>query len=308
MDFLTVVSGFFFTDANPAGAAFTIPLFLEYGAVVTGAICGALVACERQLDIVGAVVSAILAGLGGGLLRDIILPIGSVYMLENPLSIIVCAVVALAVFFFSGLFYKLDKPIAVFDIVSVALFSVVGCDKSVMAGYGLIVSTLMGAMTGVGGGMVRDIAIGRVPVIFRSGNWYAICSVAGALVYYLLVEAHMTKLVAAILASAVVLVLRWASLRFNLITVTAVDLTPRLTGPLSMLYLRKSGKKILDTSAGDGGDARDDGDAQGDGAGGSGDTRGGGGSDAGGGVTKADPAGPVPMEHWVERHRSRHPR
>lgn len=231
------------TDTSPLETAISIPLVLEYGAVVTGALSGAMTAVANKLDLLGTAALGIVTGLGGGLIRDIILPTQSVYLLDNPWSMVVCILVSICAFFFSGLFYKLDKPIAIFDIISVGLFTFVGADKAIMCGYGAIVGVLLGLITAVGGGMMRDICLARIPSIFRSGNYYAICSLAGACAYILLLNVGCTKVFSAVICFIVVVTLRWVSIRYNLITVTPIDLTPKITGPIRRLILRSKQKK-----------------------------------------------------------------
>lgn len=227
------------TTADPASTALTIPAFFELGAVVAGAISGALEACSKRLDIIGVCVLGLITALGGGLIRDMILPTDQIYMLDNPVTVLLTTAVGIAAFFFSGLFYKLDKPIAVFDIISVALFTFSGTDKALLCGYGLIPCVFMGVITGVGGGLVRDVCLARIPNIFRSSNFYAICSMAGAIVYFVLVECHVVKVVAAGACVVVVVGLRWLSLRYNLITAVPVDLTPKLMGPVGRFLHRR---------------------------------------------------------------------
>ena len=227
------------TAADPAKTAVWMPGALEFVAVIAGAVSGALTACEKRLDILGVCVIALITSLGGGLLRDMILSNGSIYMLDHPGAVIGCLITGLVAFFFSGLLYKLNKPIAVFDIISVALFTFSGADKTLLCGYGFVACVLMGVLTGVGGGMCRDICLGRIPNIFKSSNFYAICSLAGAVVYLVMVYCHVVKAVAAAACIAVVLLLRWASLRYNLITAVPVDLTPQIMGPLRRVRYHK---------------------------------------------------------------------
>ncbi len=226
------------TSADPAKAAIALPAILDLGAVTAGAVSGALEACNKKLDIVGVLVLAFITALGGGAIRDMLLPTDHIYMLDTPLAVILTAVIGLAAFFFSGLFYKLDKPIALFDIISVALFTVSGADKALTCGYGIIPCVLMGALTGVGGGVVRDVCLGRIPNVFKSSNFYAVCSIAGALVYFSLVELHLVKLVAAFACVVTVVGLRWLSVHYDLITATPVDLTAKLMGPLGRMRQR----------------------------------------------------------------------
>ena len=238
------------TSVDPSYAAVALPAFIELGAVAAGSVSGALEACKQRLDIVGVCVLALITALGGGMIRDMLLPTNSVYILDTPLAVILCLVVGVAAFFFSGLFYKLDKPIAVFDIISVAAFTVAGADKAIMCGYGFIPSVLMGVVTGVGGGVIRDVCLGRIPNIFKSSNLYAVCSLAGAVVYYAVVDLHVVKLAAAAACTVAVVGLRWLSLRYNLITAAAVDHTPRLMGPFAQL--RRHGRVASNASDLDG--------------------------------------------------------
>lgn len=228
------------TADDPTRASIALPAVLEYGAAIAGAVSGGMIASEKKLDILGVSTLAMITALGGGLLRDMILPTSQVYLIDNPLAMIICLAVGVAVFFFSGLFYRLDKPIAVFDIISVALFTFIGADKALMAGYGFMSCMLMGVITGVGGGMCRDVCMGQVPGIFKSSNFYGICSVAGAAVYLALVENHVSKAVAAVACTVVVIGLRWISLHYNVTTVAPIDLTPKIVGPLRDLRARNT--------------------------------------------------------------------
>ena len=228
------------TSADPMSEAVELPAIMEYAAIVTGAVSGGLAGCDHKLDIMGVAVLALVTGLGGGLIRDVILPTSSIYMLDHPLAMILCILLGVAVFFFAGLFYKLDRPMAVADIISVALFAGVGADKALMAGYGFVACVFLGTITAVGGGMLRDICLAKVPSIFRTGNLYAICALAGAIMYVGLVELHCSKVLALVVCVAVVITLRWVSLHYNLVTVSSVDLTPRIAGPFRRAFRRTS--------------------------------------------------------------------
>ena len=76
------------TTADPSSNALTIPAFFELGAVVAGAISGALEACNKRLDIIGVCVLGLITALGGGLIRDMILPTDQIYMLDNPVTVL----------------------------------------------------------------------------------------------------------------------------------------------------------------------------------------------------------------------------
>ena len=215
-----------------------MPWVLEYAAVVSGALSGAMVACERKLDIVGVIVLAMVTSLGGGLLRDMALPVDEIYMLDNPSTMIASTVVAMIVFFFRSAFTRFNALVFIFDILAVALFAFAGADKTLRVGmgYGFLDCVLMGAITAVGGGMLRDICLGEVPSIFRRGPYYAIAAVAGATVYMALVDAHVVKSIAAVACVVVTIALRCVSVHFNLQSATPVDLTPKVAGPLKRAW------------------------------------------------------------------------
>jgi uncharacterized membrane protein YeiH len=229
--------------SNPTDASVWVPSAIEFLAVIAGALAGALTACERGLDIVGVCTLALITSLGGGLVRDMILSNGSVYMLDHPAAVLCCLAAGLVAFYFPGLLYKLNKPVTVFDLMSMALFTFTGADKALMAGYGFVACVLMGVVTGVGGGLMRDVCLQRIPGIFLGSNLYAVCSIAGAVAYMLLVDTHVSKTVAALVCLAVVFVLRWASLRFDLVTGSSVDLTPHLMRPIRKLRQLKGPHK-----------------------------------------------------------------
>ena len=217
------------TTVDPTLTTVTMPGVLEVGAALCGALTGAMVACERKLDIVGVATLGLVTGLGGGLLRDMILPTTSIYMIDHPTIMVGCLVVAIVTFFFRGAMDRMNKFIFLFDILSVALFTFAGADKALTMGYSAVSCALMGVITAVGGGMLRDICLGEVPLIFRRGTYYAIASIAGAAIYLGLVELHVVKAAAALACVVVTIALRLLSVRYSLLTSAPVDLTPRVS-------------------------------------------------------------------------------
>ncbi len=110
-----------------------------------------------------------------------------------------------------------------------------------MAGLTFVACLLMGVLTGVGGGMLRDIFLGDVPQIFRPGNLYACCALLSGAAYYGLVYMGLVKGVAVVACVAVCCLLRWASLRYNIQTPSQVDLTPRVIDYTRRLKARQPG-------------------------------------------------------------------
>ena len=206
-----------------------IPAWLDAAAVLVGALSGVFVARERQLDVVGYVALSILGGLGGGLVRDTIMQCGDVYMLSSPYAIPMAVIAGIVGFLFPNELTRHPNLYEWVDIVSVALFVVAGTDKAIRYDLGPWAVVLLGTITGVGGGMMRDVFLGDVPRIFQRSNLYAICAVAGSL-GYLLLEAviPMGRPVAALVSVFLVVALRRISLRYNVLSPADGDIAPRV--------------------------------------------------------------------------------
>lgn len=214
------------STAAVASARVPIPIAFEMVAVIVAAMSGVLAAREHKLDLIGAIGLAVLVALGGGLLRDMILQEGDVYILKQPLAIPVTIAAASATFIFPLIAEKPDRLIAVLDIFAVGLFGVMGADKAHAYGYPAVTCVVMGFLTAVGGGMMRDVCLARIPAIFQRGNLYAMASVAGASVYMILIDCvDMWNIAAAIIATVTTMLVRWWSLRFNIMSPTEVNLT-----------------------------------------------------------------------------------
>lgn len=208
-----------------ASESVAIPLAFELLAVVVAAATGALTARENKLDLVGAIGLAVLVSLGGGLIRDVILQEGNVYILRQPLALPVAIATAAAVFTFPVMVEKPDRLVAILDIFSVGLFAVMGADRTMLYGYPAITCVMMGFFTAVGGGLLRDVCLARVPYIFQRSNLYAIAAIAGALTYIVLVQClDIWNIAAAVIGVAVTMAVRWWSIRYNIMSPTEVDL------------------------------------------------------------------------------------
>lgn len=218
----------FFEYLSP-NVAVSLPAWLDLASVAVGGLTGALVARERRLDPIGFIGLSMLCGLGGGLIRDMAMQSGGVYMLDNPYAIPAAVLIGLVAFLFPGPFARIPNLIEWVDIISVALFALGGTDKAIVHGLLPISAVLMGTLTGVGGGMLRDVFLGDVPGIFKPSNFYAVCAVAGSAVYYVLVMfLGANKYLAAILLMVVTVGLRRWSLSVGATTPADVNLVPQL--------------------------------------------------------------------------------
>lgn len=242
------VAAFIDSMAAP-GQVLTVPWGVDYFSIIVGAITGALFACERKLDTVGTVVLGLVTAYGGGLIRDMILQDEGVYFTEHPDLIVICVVLCLFVFYFRGLFKNLDRAVMFADTLSVALFALAGASKAFAAGSGIVVSIVLGAITAVGGGAVRDICVGETPAVFKRSNYYAVAGSGGATMYVVLAVAGCPLPVAGVLCVATVVGLRYASVLLGLKTKQEADFAPAIKRGIRRLR----GKDPSDDDDSDGG-------------------------------------------------------
>lgn len=236
----------FFSPYGIDAISVSIPYWLDLLTVIVGAISGILVARDRHLDLVGFVGLGLLGGLGGGLIRDTMMQEGGVYMLNSPYAIPAAVFTAVLLFMFPEPLDRFPRMLEWTDIISVGLFAVVGTDKALV--YHLLPFSviLMGSITGVGGGMLRDVFLGDIPRIFQRSNLYAFCAVAGTTSYWALVSyVGVTKIWAAVVCVAITVGLRRWSLKFNVLSPADIDLTPHVMRSVNKLRRKaqKPGKQ-----------------------------------------------------------------
>ena len=163
--------------------ALTVPFGADFFSVAVGVITGAMFACDRKLDIVGTIVLGLMTAYGGGIIRDLLLQDDGVYFMEHPSVILICIGLAVFVFYFRGLFRHSGQLLFFADALSVALFALAGANKAFACGEGYVMVVILGALTSVGGGALRDISVGETPGVFQRSNFYAVAGFGGALVF-----------------------------------------------------------------------------------------------------------------------------
>jgi uncharacterized membrane protein YeiH len=143
------------------------------------AISGGLVAVRKDLDVFGVLVLAGATGLGGGFVRDVLVGAVPPAALADWRYLLVPVAAGLVTFWFHPTLGRKERLVNVFDAAGLALFCVTGALKALAYGLGPVPAALMGMVTGIGGGMLRDLLAGRVPVVFR-GELYATPALVGA--------------------------------------------------------------------------------------------------------------------------------
>lgn len=155
---------------------------LDLFGVAVFAVTGVLAAGRKRMDVFGAVVVAIVTAIGGGTLRDLILGIKPILWVEKPIYVVVAAVVALITFAVVQNFHLAWKALLVFDAFGLAMFTVIGCERAAQVHVSPVIIVVMGVITGVAGGIIRDILCAEVPLVLRR-EVYATASLAGGILY-----------------------------------------------------------------------------------------------------------------------------
>ena len=184
-------------------------------AVIIGAITGALFAVARKLDIVGTIAIGLITAYGGGIIRDLLLSSHGFFFMQHPLLIVACALIAAAVFAFSRTARKLENALFYADALSMSWFALAGTLKSWNAEVGVVIAIVLGTVTAVGGGALRDICTGETPAIFKAGNFYAISAFLGAAFFVACIYFGVPLLVASIGCVVISFALTLMSRRFN---------------------------------------------------------------------------------------------
>lgn len=191
----------------------TLLHWLDVMGTVVFAITGLLAASRKQLDLFGAIIIAMVTAIGGGTLRDLILDV-PVFWLHQPIYIYLVVVSALAMFVYVRFFTAPVRLLLVLDALGLAAFTIIGVQKSYALGLDDAIVIMTGIMTGVVGGMIRDILVGEVPLILRR-EIYATASFVGASVWLLLRPLFEDATLPTLVALLTVVVLRLAAIYRN---------------------------------------------------------------------------------------------
>ncbi len=215
------------------GGPFLIPPWFDFGATFIWAVTGALIAARRGFDIAGMAALALVSATGGGLLRDgFFLQAGPPLLIRTwvYLALVVAAasIVRLAGSHIERIPY-FEHTIATVDALGLGGFALTGVELSLAAGLSPPAAAFVGVINAVGGGVLRDIMIGREPAIFKPGPPAALAALAGCVIYLLLIQIpDISGGVAGIIAVVAVFVIRVVAIRYGWQTVApkGYDLPP----------------------------------------------------------------------------------
>jgi len=194
-------------------------LLIDFMGVFVGALGGALAAVRDtryRFDLVGVIGLALVSALGGGITRDIILQQGPPLAFVDVRYLLTALAGAVAgLVFASRISGGMERGIVVVDAIALGLFAVAGSTRAINAHLGFLPALLLGCVTAVGGGSLRDVLSGRTPKIFERGELYAIAAAFGAAAFLLCDWLHFNRSTATLVGTLCGFGLRMLSLRYQ---------------------------------------------------------------------------------------------
>ncbi len=179
------------------------------------AVSGAFFAMEKKLDPFGVLIISFVTAIGGGTLRDIMignLPVG---WLRDETATVVIFIGAIGSMFFSQWLKKINATLFLFDALGLGLFTIIGIEKGMELHFSVGICIALGTITASFGGVIRDVLLNNVPLIFRK-EIYALASIIGGLIYYLLKQTPLNNDVAKIICILLILVIRLLAVKYKL--------------------------------------------------------------------------------------------
>lgn len=192
----------------------TFLFIIEMIGTVAAAISGIRLAATKNFDWFGAYTVGLVTAIGGGTLREVLLDI-PVFWMQTWWYLGVTGLALIAVIVFRSMLVSRDRMLFIFDSLGLALFCVIGIQKTLAIDYPMWVAAVMGIITGAFGGVLRDILINEEPLVFRK-DIYATACLAGTVVYWLILEAGGAPWAQQLFCAITIIGLRVLTLRYNL--------------------------------------------------------------------------------------------
>lgn len=198
-------------------SGFAVPLWVDLVAVGVGSLGGALFAGQfrdRRLDLLGVAIIGIATGFGGGLLRDLFLD-RVPRALESNLYLPIATAAALLGMLLSHLFARISRLLTVLDALTLGVFAAIGTTAALAAGLPEVPAVFLGALTAVGGSILRDLLLVVPIALMHVGSLYAVAAIAGSALIVTLTRVGVDTTVAALVGAAVAVVIRILALVFG---------------------------------------------------------------------------------------------
>jgi uncharacterized membrane protein YeiH len=203
----------------PPGFDPTLVLWLNLAGTFVFGLSGGLAAVRARFDIFGVIVLAGVVGLAGGITRDLLIGVPPATFRDWRYLAVVAAA-GLVSFFAAPALERINRSVLVFDAIGLSVFCVTGATKAVAAGLGPVQAALLGAITGIGGGMLRDVLLGDTPTVLRR-ELYAIPALLGAAVAVTAEKAGSTSVVFPLIGMALCFAIRMVGLQRGIDAPTA---------------------------------------------------------------------------------------
>ncbi len=194
---------------------------IEFIGTFAFALSGIRLASAKHFDVFGAWIVGMSTAIGGGTMRDLMLGVNPFWM-TNSIYFICCGLAVIWVMSYGKYLIRQKNTLFIFDTIGLALFNVIGIEKTLNMGFPYWTAITMGTITGAAGGVIRDVFINEVPLIFRK-EIYALACVAGGLIYVAGIKLGLSLEVNALLSSLTVILIRVLAVKYHWIL-------PRLKG------------------------------------------------------------------------------
>jgi uncharacterized membrane protein YeiH len=203
---------FFIVPLDTTTAIKTLVLTLDLVGTFVFAISGAAAGVRRRLDLFGVLVLSFVAANSGGIVRDLLIGAHPPAAISNWRYLSVSLLAGVLIFFWYPAINRVRSPVLIFDGAGLALFCVSGAQKALVFGLDPVMAALLGMLTGIGGGIARDVLLSEVPTVLRS-DVYAVAALAGASVVVVGDALHLPNTATACAGAALCFVLRMAAIR-----------------------------------------------------------------------------------------------
>ena len=178
------------------------------------ALSGALMAIKKNMDLFGMIVLALVTAIGGGTVRDMMLGLTPVFILTQPVYIYVSIIATISVFLFYKLFFRINCVILIADAIGLGTFVCIGISKAIDTHVSLTGAVLLGLITAVMGGIIRDLLANEIPTVLIR-DFYATACILGGVVYVLLFKMGVPHNIIILVTAGFIIGLRMLAIKFN---------------------------------------------------------------------------------------------
>lgn len=193
--------------------------YLEASAVIVCSLSGMMKAAEKRMDIVGTYSMALLVAFGGGTVRDLLLERRPFFWVQHEYYLLIVLIMCIA-FVYKPAFFKIARLLYrrsnTIDASGLALFSLSGLIAAMNQGIPFLPASIIGVITGIAGGVFRDLVVNEIPLIFRPGGLYAVAAFAGCWTFIGCVELELPPVISTTFAFCTIVGLRLISVYFGL--------------------------------------------------------------------------------------------